>query len=396
MQRIAGSKGWLVPVFALFVSAFAVCTAELIVAGVLPAMADDLRVDIATAGLLITGYAIGVAIFGPLLALLTGRLPRRLLLVAIMAVFVAGNVLCATATDYWALLGARLLVAACHGLFFGIAMVIATRVAPEGRQTTAVSFVVAGVTLASIAGIPVGTAIGNAFGWRTTFWVIAGAGALAAVLLAILIPETGGPSRQGNFRAELRAAVRPAVLICYATIALFMTGVFSILTYIVPILTDVTGVPLEVVPWVLFALGSVGFFGNLAGGRLGDWNATVTTAGILAVSVVVYLVFSQVTANGILALGLLLAGWAVGFGFPAPVQGRIIKEIADAPNFGATLISTAFNIGIASGAALGAAAISSGWSYGNLSYLIALFHALALVSVGGLYLYDRRARFAPA
>lgn len=390
MQNVGTTNGWFVPVFALFLSAFAVCTAEMIVAGVLPALARDLDVDIATAGLLITGYAIGVALFGPALALATGGVSRRLLLMALMAIFVIGNVLCAIATSYWALLGARLLVAASHGLFFGVSMVIATQVAPEGKKSTAISFVVAGVTLASVAGVPVGTAIGQAFGWRTSFWAIAGAGALASIALAFLIPEVKQARAAGDLKAELRAAVRTPVLFSYAMIALFMVGVMSLFSYVVPFLTEAAGVPIAYVPWVLFAMGAVGVFGNLAGGRLGDWNPTFTALGILTGTAILNALLAQSATVIWLALPLLVGSWLIGFGFPAPVQGRILKEIADAPNFGSTLISTAFNVGIAGGAALGAAAIASGWNYGQLPLLTALFHALALVVTFGLVAFDRR------
>ena len=395
-MQTEGSRGWFVPVFALFLSAFAVCTAEMIVAGVLPSLAGDLDVDIATAGLLITGYAIGVAIFGPALALASGGVSRRMLLLALMAVFVVGNVLCALATSYWALLGARLLVAACHGLFFGVSMVIATKVAPPGKKSTAISFVVAGVTLSSVAGVPVGTAIGQAFGWRMSFWAIAGAGALAAVALAFLIPEVKQARAAGDLKAELRAAVRTPVLFSYAMIALFMVGVMVLFSYVVPFLTEVAGVPLAYVPWVLFAMGAVGVFGNLAGGRLGDWNPTLTALGILTGTAILNALLAQSASVIWLAVPLLVGSWLIGFGFPAPVQGRILKEIADAPNFGSTLISTAFNTGIAGGAALGAAAIASGWGYGQLPLLTALFHALALAVTLGLVTYDRRRVAMPA
>lgn len=395
MQRVESPHGWLVPILALFLAAFAVCTAEMIVAGVLPALAHDLDVDIATAGLLITGYAIGVALFAPVLALATGAVSRRLLLIALMVVFVVGNALCAIATDYWTLLGARLLVAACHGLFFGVALVIATRVAPEGRKTSAVSFVVAGVTLSSVAGLPAGTAIGNAFGWRTTFWAIAGAGALAAVFLALLIPNVAKDTRS-DLRTEIRAAIRPPVLLCYGAIALFMVGVLALFSYVVPMLTDVTGVPIEYVPLVLFVMGGMGVIGNLVGGRLGDWNGTLTMAGILTIAALMNVVLAQVSAILWLGLPVLVLFWLVGFGFPAPVQGRILKEVADAPNFGSTLISTAFNLGIAGGAALGSAAITAGWSYGHLPLLTALFEALALIVALGLVAWDRRRPPVPA
>jgi DHA1 family inner membrane transport protein len=150
----------------------------------------DLAVDIPTAGLLISGYAIGVALGGPILALLTGKLPRRPLLLVLMLVFVLGNVLCALATSYWLLLGARLVIAGSHGLFFGVSFIIATRLVPKERQASAVSFVIAGITIANVLGVPIGTAIGNAYGWRATFWAIAAVGVAATLALAALIPAT--------------------------------------------------------------------------------------------------------------------------------------------------------------------------------------------------------------
>jgi DHA1 family inner membrane transport protein len=391
MASVTTNRSWLVPVFALFLATFAVCTAELIIAGLLPAIAHDLDVDIPTAGLLITGYALGVAIAGPILALLTTGVLRRFLLTAVMAVFVAGNILCALSGTYSMLLGSRLLIACCQGLFFGVAMVIASRLAPEGRQGSAISLVLAGVTLANIVGVPLGTAIGNAYGWHTTFWVIAGAGALALVALVLLIPAAVEHKRgKDDLRAELRAAAQPAVLFCYGIVILFMIAVFTLFAYLVPLLTTVSGVPPEYIPLVLFGIGFVGFFGNLAGGRLGDWNSNATMIGILAIFTVITFGMAAVVTSTWGMVAALAAAWLIGFGFPAPVQSRILKEAAAAPNFASTLISTAFNIGIASGAAIGGAVIAAGWGYATLPLIDASFLGLALVGTLLLAGYDRR------
>jgi DHA1 family inner membrane transport protein len=386
----------MIPVAGLFVATFAVVTAELIIAGLLPNVAADLGVDIPTAGLLITGYALGVAIAGPILALLTAGLPRRGLLLALVAVFIVGNGLCALSVSYWMLLGARLVIACCHGLFFGVAMVMATRLAPAARQTSAISLVVAGVTLANILGVPLGTAIGNAYGWRTAFWVICIMGGVALAVLFVLIPRTADPVRgKDDLRAELAAARRPVVLMCYAIIAICLTGFFTLFAYVVPLLTRLSGVPENLVPWVLFGMGGFGFFGNLAGGRLGDWNPNLTVSAILATVVVLLLVMASVVATPWIVV-VLLACWLVGFGFPAPMQGRILQAASDAPNFASTLISTAFNIGIASGAAIGGAAIAAGWGYGALPLIDAGFVGLAFCGALALIAYDRRRAGASA
>ena len=397
MMAAGASRGWMIPVFGLFVAAYAVVTAELIIAGLLPNVATDLGVDIPTAGLLITGYALGVAIVGPLLALVTATLPRRALLLALVLMFIVGNGICAIATSYWMLLGARIVVACCHGLFFGVAMVMASRLAPKGRQTSAISLVVAGTALAQILGVPIGTAIGNAYGWRTTFWAIALMGVVALVVLLLLIPRTAEPARgDDDFRAELAAATRPAVLLSYLSITLFMTGIFALFAYVVPLMTRLSGVPANLVPIVLFGMGFLGFFGNLGGGRLGDWKPQATMLGILAFVIAMALVMATVASSAVGIVGTLCATWLVGFGFVAPIQGRILKEAQDAPNFASTLISTAFNIGIAGGAALGGAALAAGWGYGVLPLIEAAFVVLALCAVLVLTAHDRRRAAVPA
>lgn len=392
MENTRVYAGWMVPVFALSIATFAVCTAENIIAGILPGLAGDLQVSIPTAGMLISGYALGVAVAGPLLALVTNGISRRILLLTIMAVFVAGNVACAISDSYAMLLGARLLVACCHGLFFGAAMVIAMRVAPDGRQTSAVSLVIAGVTASSVIGVPLGTAIGDAYGWRVVFWAIALAGVAASIVLTLLIPATPGQRQdRSQIMAEIRAALRPIVLLCYVIVIFFMISVLTLLAYIVPLLTEVSGVPPGFVPWVLFGMGLTGVFGNLIGGRLGDLNSSGTMVGILIVCIALNLVMTQVVTDMWPMLAVIWTLWFVGFGFVAPAQGRILRETRDAPNFASTLISTAFNIGIAGGAAVGSAAIAAGWGYASLPWLEVGFSSIALLGCLLLLSIDRRA-----
>ena len=208
-----------------------------------------------------------------------------MLLLGVMAIFIVGNIGCALSVTYLMLMGARLLVACCHGLFFGVAVVVATRVAPEGKQTSAVSLVIASVTAASVIGVPLGTAIGNVYGWRMTFWAIAIAGVLAAGVLALLIPAT--PVRRQDrpqMKTEILAALRPVVLLLYAIVLFFVIGVLILLAYIVPLLTKVSVVPLWFVPWVLFGMRLTGVFGNLLGGRLGDWNCSASMLGALEIN----------------------------------------------------------------------------------------------------------------
>jgi DHA1 family inner membrane transport protein len=385
------SGNWWIPVLGLLVVTFCICTSELSVAGLLPTLASDLAVDIPTAGLLISGYAIGVAIAGPVLSLLTSKFSRRTVLLGVMAVFIVGNVLCAMAPNYWLLLGARLVVSACHGLFFGVAMVVAVRLAPPDRQATAVSMIFAGVTAALIAGVPIGTAIGNAFGWRMTYWAVSGAGVVAAGLVALLIPknlgsEAGPPA---DFKAELRAAFRPIVILGYWIFGVAVLSFFAMQSYVVPFLLR-GGISLELVPVVLFVSGVASFLGTLAGGRLGDWNPALTMVGTMAINMCLSLLLSQFADNGWVASVILWLGMLVGFAGPGALQSRILREAGDAPNLASTLMNTASQIGIACGAAFGGLVIAWGWGYSGLPLLAALFQLLALIGMIVLVTADRR------
>ena len=391
MAGTSVGRSWLVPVGALLIAVFAVCTSELIITGLLPALATDLGVDIPTAGLLITGYAVGVAVAGPLLALATASLPRRGLLLAVMVVFIAGNVFCALAGSYGMLLAARLVLSACHGLFFGVAMVIAVKLAPPGRQATAISVVTAGVNMATIVGVPLGTAIGNAYGWRMPFWIIVAAGIAATLILVALIPASPKEERSSSdFRTELAVTLRPIVLISFVIIIMSLIAFFNLISYLVPLLTNVSGVPLSLVPWILFAMGIAGFFGNLLGGRLGDWNPTLTVTGSIATNALLFLCLWLFTSNSGVVAVLLCMIWLVGFMFLAPVQTRVLKEVSEAPNFASTLLSTSFQVGIAAGAAIGGAVIATGWGYAQLPVVSAVFLGLSLLTNLGLMAYDRR------
>jgi DHA1 family inner membrane transport protein len=382
---------WLVPIGGLFVAAFAVGTAELIVGGLLPAIATDLAVDIPTAGWLIAGYALGVAIGGPLLGIATGRLSRRLVLLAMLAAFAGGNVLCAVAPNFWTLLAARIFVAATQGLIFGAANIIATRVAPADRQSTAISFIVTGFTAASLAGLPLGTFIGNALGWRFIFWVIAAMGVFCFALIAILIPAGEGEAESTpDLRRELAAIVRPSVLLAFAVMAIFLTADFAVYAYIVPLLTEVTGIGQAEIPWLLFIAGIAGFFGNLVGGRLGDWKPNLTIVVIFVLLTGIYALLVPAMHNATTMIGVCVLWWFVGFAFPAPMQARILKEAADAPNLVSTLLSSAFNAGIAVGAAIGSLVLSAGWGYERLPWVSVAFGAAALIGTLILVGFDRR------
>ena len=379
---------------ALALAAFAVGTTEFIVAGILPQVAGDLGVSIPTAGYLISGYAAGVAIGGPIVAILTAGLERKATLLGLMALFIAGNVLCALAPAYGWLMASRIVIALTHGALLGFASVVAAEMVPEERRGRAIALVLAGLTTANIIGVPLGSAIGNAFGWRMAFWAIAALGIVSLAGMALWLPRmTRRGAANPDLRAELRVLVRPDVYMSLAIIVLAAMAYFGLFAYIAPLLLNSAGAPEMAVPVLLSVLGVASLGGILIGGRLADWKLMPSVVGILVLETAANLLLPLVV-HGLTAATIGLFVWTV-VGVPliaTPLQTRILNGAREAPNLAATLVSTAFNIGISSGAALGAAALSHDIAYDRLPWLalIPLLAGLAL-AVAALS-QERRAR----
>jgi DHA1 family inner membrane transport protein len=364
---------------ALFAAAFAIGTSEFVIAGILPAVSTDLAISIPTAGLLVSLYALGVAVGGPLLATFVGRFPRKLLLLIYVSIFTVGYVLCALAPNYNSLLVARVVIALIHGAYFGTAMVVSTTVVEERRRGFAVALILSGLTVANIVGVPLGTAIGTAFGWRMTFWAVAALGVVSFALIAVLVPRDNAHEGQsGSLLAEIKVLGREPVYTSLAVIVLQTIGQFALFTYISPLLTDVSGIPLNVVPWLLLVFGIGSTIGVLVGGRLADWKLMASLTGILAAQVVIYaLMGAFVTAPWTMAVLVLIWGSTV-FAFGAPVQTRILSNTQDAPLLAASLIPSAFNISIAAGAWIGGLLLDRGYNYDILPWLGVVGAALSV------------------
>lgn len=355
------------PVFALFLAAFGIGTAEFVIAGLLPDISGDLAVSIPTAGFLISAYAIGVAVGGPLVTVALARISRKSALVGLVGAFTAGQVLCALAPDYTLLMVARLLVSIGHGAYFGVAAITATRIVGPDKAGRAVALLLAGITVANIIGVPAGTAIGNALGWRATFWAVGGLGLVALAAIAILVPplprESRGASSLGN---EIRVLFRPAIYLTFAVIIFAATGQFALFSYIAPFLTEVTHVPDAYVPWLLLLFGVGATTGVLIGGRLADWKLMPSLIGMLLGATAIYAILLVLGGNLIVVCVCILLWSGVSFGFGAPAQTHILKVASDAPNLASPLIPTMFNIGIALGALAGGWAIEANWGYASL------------------------------
>jgi DHA1 family inner membrane transport protein len=364
----------------LFAAAFAIGTSEFVIAGILPAVSTDLGISIPTAGLLVSLYALGVAIGGPVLATFTGRFPRKTLLLVYVSIFTIGYVFCALAPNYTSLLIARVLIALIHGAYFGTAMVTATTVVEENRRGFAVSLILAGLTVANVVGVPLGTAIGNAFGWRMTFWAVALLGLLSLAAIALLVPATTPQQgRGGNLLAEIKVLAREPVYTSLLIIMAQTVGQFALFTYISPLMTDVSGVPLDVVPWLLLVFGVGSTIGVLVGGRLADWRLMASLTGILVLQLVIHLLMVPLVGSAWIMAALVLIWGGTAFAFGSPVQTRILSNTQDAPLLAASLIPSAFNVAIAAGAWLGGALIDGGFSYAVLPWTGVVGTAIAVL-----------------
>lgn len=384
------------PLIALFLAAFAFGTAEFVIAGILPDVARGLGVTIPVAGYLISFYAIGIAIGGPLLAVATKKLTRKVLILLLGSVFVVGQVLCAIAPTFELLMLARILVSVVHGAYFGIAAIVAVSIVAPEKRGFAVALILSGLTVSNILGVPGGTAIGNAFDWRATFWAVGAIGLVATLAVALFLPRNvASATTSGSFMREFRVLGRPPIITCLAITVLVMIGQYSLFTYVAPLLTEVTGLDEGLVPWLLLLYGVGSTVGVFIGGRLADWRLMPSLITILALQAVMFTAMYFVSPYPMLMAVTTIIWGGVNFAFGSPVQSRVLAWAADAPNLVSALIPTGFNVGIAIGAILGAALIDAGFGYGVLPLIgaacSALSAAIALLSA----IWDRRTGATP-
>ncbi len=266
------------PLFALAVASFGIGTTEFVIMGLLLEVGQDLGVSIATAGLLVSGYALGVAVGAPLMTATTGRVPRKALLLGLAALFTLGNLACALAPDYWSLMAARVVTSFAHGTFFGVGSVVATALVPKNKAASAIALMFTGLTLANVLGVPFGTWIGQHYGWRSTFWVVTVIGIAAMAAIAFLVPRipASGTTRLTD---ELKVLGRRQVVLGLAITTLGFGGVFAAFTYIAPILTQVAGFGEAAVAPILLLFGAGLVAGNILGGKLADRALMPTLVG---------------------------------------------------------------------------------------------------------------------
>jgi MFS transporter, DHA1 family, inner membrane transport protein len=365
------------PILALALATFAIGTTEFVIMGILPDVARDLAVSIPSAGLLVTGYALGVAAGAPLLAALTSRMPRKQTLLLLMAIFIVGNVLCAAAPGYGALMLARVLTSFAHGAFFGIGAVVAASLVEPDKRASAIALMFTGLALANVLGVPLGTFVGQALGWRATFWAVTVLGVVAAGALVALVPECPDEG-SADLRSELGVLARPQVWLALLMTVFGFGGVFVVFTYIAPILEVASGYAPSSVTWLLVLFGAGLTIGNSVGGRLADRGELRALFAVFIVLIAVMGVFSF-TMHGRAGAAVTIFAWGVAAFATVPgLQARVLRQAAGAPNLASTLNIGAFNIGNAFGAWLGGRVLSAGYA------LDALPVAAALVTVAAV------------
>jgi len=350
------------PLLALAMGAFGIGVTEFAPMGMLPVIAGDLRVSIPAAGLLISAYAFGVVLGAPLMTLTTGRVPRRTLLVGLMGIFTAGNVMAALSDSYGMLLAARLVTSLNHGAFFGVGSIVAAGVVPANRRAGAVAAMFMGLTIANVVGVPLATWAGDQFGWRASFWGVAALGLAAMASLRLTLPVVAYDAG-ASMIAELKVLARRSVLAALALTVVGASAMFTVFTYITPILQEETHASIGFVTAMLVTYGVGLTVGNWLGGKAADRSVDRTLVATLVSLTILLVAFSLAMPFAIPSAVLIFLWGVASFALVPPLQVRVMAAAADAPNLASAMNIGAFNLGNAIGAALGGAVLSGGLGY---------------------------------
>jgi len=365
---------------ALSVGAFGIGVTEFAPMGLLPVIAKDLGVSIPAAGLLISAYALGVLVGAPLMTLTTGRVPRRALLIALAGIFTLGNLLAAVSDGYGMLLAARLLTSFNHGAFFGVGSLVAASLVASDRRASAVAAMFMGLTIANVVGVPLATWAGEHLGWRASFWGIAGLGVATMAALRLTLPPLPAPEA-GNSLAELRVLARPRVLGALALTVVGSSAMFTVFTYIAPILREATHASQGFVTAMLVVYGLGLTLGNWLGGRFADRSVDRTLIVTLAALSAILVAFAWAMPMAAPSAVLIFLWGVASFALVPPLQVRVMRAAADAPNLASSVNIGAFNLGNAIGAALGGGVIAAGLGYPAVSLAGAATSFVGLAAV---------------
>ncbi|MGO2860310.1 MAG: Cmx/CmrA family chloramphenicol efflux MFS transporter [Brevibacterium sp.] len=373
-------------VYLLAAVIFCLGTSEFMIAGILEPISADLGISIPQAGLLITGFAVGMIVGAPAMALLTLKLPRKATMIITIIAFSGLHILAALAPSYSLLMLSRVLSAIACGGFWAVAAVHTTRIAPREVHGRALAGLVGGLTVSNLVGVPLGTWVGTQYGWRATFWAVAVVTALAAVLIAVTTRSTKEERAEAELhlptllRAELVAFRGPRIWLALGTTALFQASVFAAFSYFSPLLTQVAGLSPALVPGVLAAFGIGSFIGVVVGGRLADRSIFGNIIGSLAALALSLLALWLVADNGWATIVMIVLVGASGFSIAGALNARVFQIATQAPTLAASVNTSAFNVGNAAGPALGGAVIALGWGF-RAPVLVAIVLALAALAL---------------
>ncbi|WP_339718988.1 MFS transporter [uncultured Paraglaciecola sp.] len=369
--------------WALTLSAFAIGTTEFVIVGLVPTIATDLAVSLPSAGLLVSLYALGVAIGAPVLTALTGRWNRKSVLISLMAIFVAGNILAWQAPSYETLILARIFTGLAHGVFFSIGSTIATSLVPKEKEASAIAIMFTGLTVALVTGVPLGTWIGQELGWRATFLIVSILGLIALMGSAILVPSNLKQSAPAKFSEQLKVLTQPRLLLVYAMTAVGYGGTFVAFTYLAPILEEVSGFESSAIGLIMLVYGVSVAVGNIWGGKLADKMGPVKALHIIFTALaLVLLAFTFTAGNQIAAVITVLIWGAFAFGNVPGLQVYVVqlaeKYTPNAVDVASGLNIAAFNVGIALGSIIGGVVVEE-MELSDTPWIGALIVVLAII-----------------
>lgn len=383
---------------ALTISAFAIGTTEFVIVGLVPTIADQLSISLPSAGLLVSIYALGVAVGAPVLTALTGKLPRKQLLVWLMVLFTAGNLLAWLSPNYETLIAARLITGLAHGVFFSIGSTIATSLVPKEKAASAISIMFGGLTVALVTGVPLGTFIGQHFGWRETFLAVSAIGVIALISSMILVPKNIPMRAVASLKDQLKVLTHPRLLIIYAITALGYGGVFTAFTFLAPMMQDLAGYSPAAVSWILLGYGVSVAIGNIWGGKLADRHGAVPALKFIFAALAALLLVFQFTASShIASLVTVLVMGIFAFGNVPGLQVYVVQKAEEftpnAVDVASGLNIAAFNVGIALGSIIGGQTVQS-YGLAQTPWIGALIVVGALLLIGVSGRFDKRTAVA--
>lgn len=385
--------------FALTVAAYAIGTTEFVIVGLLPTVATDLNITLPLAGLIVSVYALGVTFGAPVLTALTGKLGRKPLLLGLMALFIAGNAIAALSPSYEMLLVGRVLSAFAHGVFFSVGATIAADLVAPDRRASAIAMMFMGLTVAIVTGVPLGTFIGQTFGWRATFWAVAALGLVAFAAIALLLPANLKREKPAGLMEQVRVLGSGRLLIVFAMTALGYGGTFVTFTFLSPLLQEITGLSEGTVSLVLVLYGAAIAFGNIVGGKVADRDPVKALVVLFALQAAVLVILTFTAPSPVFALVTLAALGFLSFANVPGLQLYVVdmakRHRPAAIDVASALNIAAFNLGIAAGAWIGGLVVASPLGLGATPWIGAILvaAALALTLLSGAL--DRRERSQP-